>query len=40
MVEAVKAGADIGSGIEHAAYNESIAVLPAHIRDSLAADLA
>ncbi|NNG14302.1 MAG: DUF3501 family protein [Gammaproteobacteria bacterium] len=40
MVEAVKAGADIGSGIEHDAYNESIATLPDNIRDSLAADLA
>lgn len=39
MVEAVKAGADIGSGIEHEAYNETIAVLPANIRDSLTADL-
>jgi hypothetical protein len=40
MVEAVKAGADVAAGIEHAAYNESIAALPANIRDSLAADLA
>lgn len=40
MVAAVKAGADIGAGIEHEAYNESIAALPANIRDSLAADLA
>ncbi|WP_126456136.1 DUF3501 family protein [Sulfuriflexus mobilis] len=40
MVNAAKAGADIGAGIEHDAYNESIAALPANIRDSLAADLA
>jgi hypothetical protein len=40
MVEAVKAGADIGAGIEHEAYSETIAALPANIRDSLAADLA
>lgn len=39
MVTAVKAGADIGAGIEHEAYNVSIAALPANIRDSLAADL-
>jgi hypothetical protein len=40
MVEAAKAGADIGAGIEHEAYSETIAALPANIRDSLAADLA
>jgi hypothetical protein len=40
MVAAVKAGADIGAGIDHEAYSETIAVLPANIRDSLAADLA
>lgn len=40
MVNDVKAGADIGGGIEHSAYNESVNVLPANIRDSLAADLA
>ena len=39
MVEAVKAGADIMSGIEHEAYSETIAALPANIRDSLTADL-
>ena len=39
MVEAVKAGADIGAGIEHDAYNESIATLSDNIRDSLAVDL-
>lgn len=40
MVAAVKAGADIGAGIDHEAYSETIAALPANIRDSLAADLA
>jgi hypothetical protein len=40
MVEAVKAGADICAGIEHEAYSETIAALPANIRESLAADLA
>jgi hypothetical protein len=40
MVAAVKAGADIGAGIDHEAYSETIAVLPANVRDSLAADLA
>jgi hypothetical protein len=40
MVDAVKSGADIGAGIDHEAYNETIAALPANIRDSLAADLA
>ncbi|MDT8403268.1 DUF3501 family protein [Sulfuriflexus sp.] len=40
MVEAAKSGADIGAGIDHEAYNVSIAALPGNIRDSLAADLA
>lgn len=40
MVEAAKSGADIGAGIDHEAYNVSVAALPGNIRDSLAADLA
>ena len=40
MAAAAKAGADIASGIEHEAYNESIPALIAGTRDSLAADLA
>ena len=39
MVAAAKNGADIGSGIDHDAYSESISALESNIRDSLAADL-
>lgn len=39
MVAAAKQGADIGVGIDHPEYSESIDSLPAAIRDSLAADL-
>jgi len=38
MVKAVKAGASINAGVDHAAYKQSM-IVPANIRDSLAADL-
>jgi len=39
MVEAVRSGAGISAGIDHQAYLHRVAVLPGHVRDSLAADL-
>jgi len=38
MVKAVKEGASINAGVDHAAYKQSM-IVPANIRDSLAADL-
>ena len=39
MIAAVKDGAAIAMGIDHAHYNYSLDPLPANIRDSLASDL-
>ncbi|TCS73950.1 uncharacterized protein DUF3501 [Sulfuritortus calidifontis] len=39
MVNAAKAGAAIGVGVDHPAYMEAVSPLPANIRDSLTADL-
>jgi hypothetical protein len=39
MVKAVKRGAGIGMGIDHAAYRYSIEAVPENVRRSLAADL-
>lgn len=39
MVQAVKAGADIGMGIDHPEYRHQVDKLPRATRDSLAADL-
>jgi hypothetical protein len=39
MVRAVKAGADIGVGIEHAQYTHAVQALERATRDSLAEDL-
>lgn len=39
MVRAVKAGADIGMGIDHPEYRHQVDKLPRATRDSLAADL-
>ncbi len=40
MAGAVKGGAAIAAGVDHPAYKETLSPLPAHIRDSLAGDLA
>ena len=40
MVGAVRAGAAIAVGVDHPAYTAAIDLLPANMRDSLAADLA
>ncbi len=38
MIQAAKAGADIGMGIDHDAYRHSVFPLPAPVRESLVAD--
>lgn len=39
MISALKNGANLSAGIEHAAYDHSIELIPANIRDSLVSDL-
>jgi hypothetical protein len=39
MIAAAAAGATISMGIEHEAYNYSVATVPDNVRRSLAADL-
>lgn len=40
MIQAVKAGADVGIGIDHSEYRYQVEKLPRAVRDALAADLA
>jgi hypothetical protein len=39
MVAALKSGANLGAGIEHQAYDVTIARIPGNVRDSLITDL-
>ncbi|MCC6611186.1 MAG: DUF3501 family protein [Burkholderiales bacterium] len=40
MAKALKSGARLGAGVDHAAYTATVAALPANVRNSLAGDLA
>jgi hypothetical protein len=40
MIAALRAGADLSAGVDHAAYQAALPSVPAVLRESLLADLA